>query len=253
MSEAPSAVLVVDDEESVLRMLRILLTSAGFEVSCVEGSVAAHALLEAGRFEVLLTDKNLPDGDGLEIARSAHRRDPTMGIVVMTAFASQESAAIALEVGAVDFLEKPFKNLKDVQERVRAASASCRKRRATRGREQRSERLVALCGLPHEDEPLFVEAVRRCGGEPICLPDLAATGHLVDLEAAIFVLPDHEPSPANDPLRARQLPALAIVESLSFARLQAAIRWGARSCLPRDFLRLESLVKELGKLLGPRF
>lgn len=253
MGEAPIAVLVVDDEDAVLRMLRILLTSAGFDVTVADGSVAAHALLAAGRFDVLLTDKNLPDGDGLEIARSAHRRDPSMGIVVMTAFASQDSASIALELGAVDYLEKPFKNLKDVQLRVRAAAESCRRRRAARRIEQRQERLVALCGLPHEDEPLFIDAVRRCGAEPICLPDLAATGHLVELAAAVFVLPEQEPPPEHDPLRARQLPAIAIVESLSFARLQAAIRWGARSCLPRDFLRLEPLVKELGKLLGPSF
>ncbi len=101
-------ILMVEDE----RMTRIALTGTlrkeGHEVTpCPDGHTALAAL-DTGTFDVVLTDLNLPGPDGIEVLRQAIQLNPQCKVIIMTAYASTETAVQALRIGAYDYLTKPF-------------------------------------------------------------------------------------------------------------------------------------------------
>ena len=107
----PRPILVVDDEPSMRQMLSIMLRQTGREVETADGGAQAIERLEAGeRFAAVLTDLQMPGGtSGLDVLRAARREDEACQVVLMTAYASAETALEALREGAYDYLIKPFK------------------------------------------------------------------------------------------------------------------------------------------------
>ncbi len=105
---AKKRALVVDDENSVLQILGKVLEQMEFKcVLCATGEDALVEL-EAGPFELLVTDKNLPGISGIEVAQVARNLYPVMPILVITGFASEESALEALSLGVADYVLKPL-------------------------------------------------------------------------------------------------------------------------------------------------
>jgi EAL domain-containing protein (putative c-di-GMP-specific phosphodiesterase class I) len=104
----PSSVLVVDDDPTLRRMLTRLLKRAGFDVADVETGRRALAALESKRFDVIVSDIHMPDGDGLELLRSVRRIDLDIPVILMSGKPDVESAATALELGAFRYLTKPL-------------------------------------------------------------------------------------------------------------------------------------------------
>jgi two-component system, OmpR family, KDP operon response regulator KdpE len=101
------SVLVVDDEPQILRALKIILRDAGFEVvqaASVQEALDAAALRSP---EAAIVDLVLPDGDGIEVARSL-REWSTMPIIVLSAVGEEDEKVRALEAGADDYVTKPF-------------------------------------------------------------------------------------------------------------------------------------------------
>lgn len=103
-----SSILLVDDEESVLRILCTLFKSRGFEVATASDGGDAMVLLLKQKFDVLLTDVRMRPMDGLALLKFAQDHDPSMQVVMLTAYASVESAIEALKHGAFDYITKPF-------------------------------------------------------------------------------------------------------------------------------------------------
>src|SRR5262245_34864037 len=100
-------VLVVDDDDSIREMIKLALSSEGYEVVTAPDGAAALALLPRMRPELVLLDMKMPLMDGWEFARRYHQLpDPKPPIVVLTA--AQDAARRATEVGAADYLAKPF-------------------------------------------------------------------------------------------------------------------------------------------------
>jgi FixJ family two-component response regulator len=121
ISAFPETVLVVDDEAVVLDVLGKLFTRKKIPFVAVgRGEEALHKLRESP-YACLLTDKNLPDVDGLTLIRAARKERPHCACLVMTGYSSTESAVEALRIGAVDYLEKPFDDLELVIEKVQKA------------------------------------------------------------------------------------------------------------------------------------
>ena len=111
-------VLIVDDEPQLRDLLTDALTRDGFRVSaCADGPEALRRIGE-GDVEVLLTDLRMPAMDGLELIQRARKLAPGLGCVLVTAFASTETAVQALRHGADDYLIKPFA-LDDLRQVVR--------------------------------------------------------------------------------------------------------------------------------------
>ena len=120
-SPLPKTVLVVDDEQVVLDVLKIALKKGGYPVTCVMSAEEAFAALAKEQFGAVLTDKNLPGKNGLEIIKEARRLYPYCACLLMTGYANTESVVEAMRLGANDYLEKPFSELGLVLQRLKAA------------------------------------------------------------------------------------------------------------------------------------
>jgi DNA-binding NtrC family response regulator len=101
-------ILIVDDERSMCEFLTLLLSKDGYHARATTQPREGLTLLETEPYHLLITDLRMPEMSGLELVREAKRQHPELGVVVMTAFASLESAVEALRLGAADYITKPF-------------------------------------------------------------------------------------------------------------------------------------------------
>lgn len=101
-------ILLVDDEKVARALYTDFLTGAGHAVTPVSSAAEAHKALDTQRFQVLVTDLILPQGDGLELFQSIKQRSPDIEVVVITALDKVEPAVRAIKSGASDYLVKPI-------------------------------------------------------------------------------------------------------------------------------------------------
>src|SRR4051812_44552554 len=112
-------VLVVDDERSMRELLSIVLRRDGYDVLlAAEGKVAVETLKKE-RVDVLITDIRMPEMSGVDVLREAKRIDPDIISIIMTAFASTDTAVDALRLGAADYVHKSPNAVNDLRLRVR--------------------------------------------------------------------------------------------------------------------------------------
>jgi NtrC-family two-component system response regulator AlgB len=104
----PWAALVVDDDAGVRQSLRLCLEAAGARVLGVATGRAALEALDRGRFDVVFLDLWLGADAGLDVLPRMLQRQPDLGVIVVTAYASIESAVDAVKRGAADYVPKPF-------------------------------------------------------------------------------------------------------------------------------------------------
>jgi two-component system response regulator PilR (NtrC family) len=102
-------VLVVDDEQSMRDLLAIMLRQAGYEVSVADGGETAIEALKAESFDLVVTDLRMRKVDGMAVLRAAKEHSPRTVVLVVTAYASTETAVEAMKLGAYDYVTKPFK------------------------------------------------------------------------------------------------------------------------------------------------
>jgi CheY-like chemotaxis protein len=114
-------VLVVDDEAVVLTVLREALRRGGYRVTTAASAEEAIDLMQKRRFDLVLTDKNLPGASGMEVLRVARSLTPAPAIVLITGYSSLDSAVEALDIGALDYIEKPIHDVQDLRNRIRRA------------------------------------------------------------------------------------------------------------------------------------
>lgn len=144
MSLTGPQILVVEDERAISEPLAKLLAREGFEAT-VAGTVAdALAEFAAGAPDLILLDLNLPDGDGRDVAREI-RRSSGVPIIMLTARGTETDRIVGLEIGADDYVVKPFSSA-EVIARIRAVL-----RRSEAPAEQDDEAL---------GEPVVVEGMR---------------------------------------------------------------------------------------------
>jgi two-component system response regulator PilR (NtrC family) len=105
---AAPRILVADDERSMRELLAIVLKREGYEVVLAENGRMAIAALERGPFDLLISDIKMPDMSGVEVLRAAKQIDADILGIMITAFASTETAIEAMRLGACDYLSKPF-------------------------------------------------------------------------------------------------------------------------------------------------
>ncbi|MBI4247069.1 MAG: sigma-54-dependent Fis family transcriptional regulator, partial [Candidatus Rokubacteria bacterium] len=104
----PARVLVVDDEMSILLLLKEALTQWGYQVTAASTGDEALAALRSQMFDALLTDVRMPDTSGLDLLREVKRQDESIEVVIMTGYPTISSAVEALKEGAYDYLSKPL-------------------------------------------------------------------------------------------------------------------------------------------------
>jgi len=106
MPEQPK-VLVVDDEESVVVTIKAILQLDGYNVATTTSGATARAMVREVEYDLVLTDLRLEDGDGLDVLKAVRERYPETVTIMLTGYASLESAIQALRAGAYDYLVKP--------------------------------------------------------------------------------------------------------------------------------------------------
>lgn len=102
-------IMILDDEPIVGERLKISLERAGFEVDAFSSSSEAIARLENECYDILVTDLKMTGPDGMEVLRIARQLCPRIKPVVITGFATKETAEEAMQSGALEFIAKPFK------------------------------------------------------------------------------------------------------------------------------------------------
>lgn len=101
-------VLVVDDEESLRRVMQVHLQRQGYETRTVGTGEEALQLLETLEFQLLLTDLRMPGISGLDLLREVRRRFPEIAVIILTAFGTIENAVEAMQSGAYHYVTKPI-------------------------------------------------------------------------------------------------------------------------------------------------
>jgi len=103
-------VLVVDDEPSVCDACHEALAIEGYMVDTALSGEKALEALSAGRYDVILLDLKMPGMSGLEALDKLKKIAPKADVVMMTGYATVESAVEAMKLGAIDYIKKPFTN-----------------------------------------------------------------------------------------------------------------------------------------------
>ena len=105
---AKERILVVDDDAIIVDSLREFLLLEGYDAEGAEDFDAALTLLEKRPYQIIISDVNMPDGDGFELLRVVKQRYPDIVVIIITGYGTIESAVEAIKLGAYDYLTKPI-------------------------------------------------------------------------------------------------------------------------------------------------
>ena len=120
MSEPRLKVLVVDDEPIVIKRLKSFLEKEGLDVEVYSSSLEAWERIKTKKFDLLITDLKMEGIDGLELLTKAQELYPDLYVVVITGFATTDTANESFKKGVFDFLAKPFRlsDLKAILQKI---------------------------------------------------------------------------------------------------------------------------------------
>ena len=156
-------ILVVDDEKSMLEFLDIMLTQEGYQVSLAGSGEEACDAIEKDKFDLVITDIRMKGMDGIGVLRKIKAVDPGVIVVLISAFATAETAVEAMKEGAYDYIPKPFK-VRDFKRLIREALRSRRLASSDQEGDQGSElHFGCLVGESPEMRKVY-ELVRRVAG-----------------------------------------------------------------------------------------
>ena len=147
-------VLVVDDEKAAVRNLRHVLTKEGYHVTTAASGQAALRLLREERFHVVLTDLRMERVDGMQLLERCKRIAPETEVIMITGYATVDTAVDAMRKGAYHYIAKPFK-LDEVRGVVRGAAEKSLLRRENRRLRERLEQIEHTGGIVTNDPEML--------------------------------------------------------------------------------------------------
>jgi len=131
MNAPPPHILIMEDEEVVARGLEMVLTEEGYDVDLAFSRSEALETFSAEKYDLLVADLKLPDGDGMEVVKTVKEENPETEVVIITGYASVNSAVDAMKIGVFDYLTKPFIE-DEIKEAVDGALRKIREEEADR-------------------------------------------------------------------------------------------------------------------------
>jgi two-component system NtrC family response regulator len=111
-------VLVIDDELEVGTFFRRLLERKGYRVRLAASGAEALTALEENLYQVAMVDLKLPDANGLNLLQEIKSRQPNCEVVIMTGYSTTKTAVKAIQLGAFDYIDKPFEDIGEVEELI---------------------------------------------------------------------------------------------------------------------------------------
>ncbi|MGL4695358.1 response regulator transcription factor [Enterococcus larvae] len=152
-------VLVVDDEPSILTLLKFNLEKDGYKVTTAENGTEAYELALDQSFDFIILDVMLPGMDGLDITKALRREKVETPILILTAKDDQVDKIIGLEIGADDYLTKPF-SPREVLARMKAIFRRTEGSKKTNDTLENEEKAPLIIGEIHVDEDNYEVFVR---------------------------------------------------------------------------------------------
>ena len=113
--EPVQRLILVDDEPVILELLKTIFSDAGYELHCCSDGESAVRVMESEGVDVLLTDKNLPGIGGLELVQRGKQIQPDSEAIVLTGYASLDTALRAMELNVFDYILKPPKDMNKIE------------------------------------------------------------------------------------------------------------------------------------------
>ncbi|MFH1542317.1 MAG: response regulator [bacterium] len=101
-------IIIIDDENGVRESFEMILKIKDYEVKTFENGESAISSLKKDMYDMAFVDYKLPGMDGIEVLKKIKEVDPTIEVVIVTAYASESSHANAITLGALEYLRKPF-------------------------------------------------------------------------------------------------------------------------------------------------
>lgn len=180
MKEKPATVFVIDDDEAVRTSLRLLLKSVGLPVETFASAQEFLDQYDEDRAGCLVLDIRMPGISGLELQQHLNDRNSIMPIVFITGHGDVPMAVEAMQAGAVDFIQKPFRD-QDLIDRInRALDKDCDMRGELRERDEIRRRMSQL--TPREREVL--DLVTQGKANKVIAGDLSVSQRTVEIHRA---------------------------------------------------------------------
>jgi DNA-binding NtrC family response regulator len=128
-TERKTQVIILDDEPIVCKRLKPGLEKVGYEVEAFTHSVDAMERIKEKEFDIVITDLKMEGFDGMQFLTEVKSRSKTTEVIVITGFATMETAKESFQKGVFDFIAKPFK-MGEIQEIVKKAEMKVRQNRS---------------------------------------------------------------------------------------------------------------------------
>ena len=191
-------ILLVEDDAAIVESLSQLLRQQGFQVSCAFSQAGALALLSQP-FDLMLLDVSLPDGSGFSVCAAARHTAPELPVIFLTASDDELSVVTGLDMGAEDYIAKPFRPL-ELLSRIRTALRRKGKAAAPlrlldvtvdpgRGRVEKAGREIVLSALEYKLLMLFLTHPGTVMSRDVLLSELWDAGgdYVTDNTLTVYI------------------------------------------------------------------
>ena len=159
--------LIVDDEPVILQILKAVFEDEPYRLTTAGSGNEALKVIEGEGCDLLITDKNLPDVSGLDLLRIAKEKNPFVEVIIVTGYASLETALTAMELDAFDYILKPLNNVFDIKKKVKQAlekqEISLENKRLLEHLQEKNAELEEALADAHELQAELIQSEKLAG------------------------------------------------------------------------------------------
>ncbi|MGK7344199.1 MAG: sigma-54-dependent transcriptional regulator [Candidatus Nitrospinota bacterium M3_3B_026] len=190
-------ILVADDEKSMTEFLEIMLGKEGYEVITASSAEEAMKVIEGRGMDLVITDINMPEAGGMAVLRRSMEAAPDVPVIMITAFASTDTAVEAMKIGAYDYITKPFR-IDEIKLTIAKALERRRDKEEIKRLKEEVSQTYGMGGLLGKSEKMkkLFELIRKVAGSRSTILITGESGTGKELVAkAIHYLSDRKDKP----------------------------------------------------------
>jgi DNA-binding NtrC family response regulator len=250
-------VLIVDDEAMIRDVLSFAFEENGLIVAETEDGEGALKWIKKEKFDLLVVDKNLPGINGLEVIQQAKKLNPKVGTLLMTGYASRQSAEKAMTLGVDDYLIKPFDMDEMVQKVDEILGSKKRKKEITLITRRPNQCRILICDPDNGSRQKLIDGVHSLGCRTKNVEDLEDVLDYLEAQPFDGLICDLDVvssgDGASDTLRSMlanspEISFVAVASDFDLKNAVNALKSGARKVIYRPFEsehQVEESLKEI--------